>query len=60
MYIDGMREEGILKDRGDDDIVQSQQTQFGKPQQLGPRKITPDELSSRTVNIPKVNWEPPT
>lgn len=62
MYVEGLRQEGIIKSADeveDDQPTTPQRPEFGKPVEMGPQKVDMSRLGQRTVNLQSVNWGPP-
>lgn len=60
MYLEGLRNEGILVSAGDEFSEGAPpKTEFGKPQEMGPHKVDLSKLGQRQVTLKSVSWEPP-
>lgn len=60
MYVEGLQIEGVLS-RPDEELSEGEppKTEFGKPQEMGPRKVDLSKLGQRQVTLTSVNWIPP-
>ncbi|HEV2172912.1 MAG TPA: hypothetical protein VGR71_05060 [Nitrospira sp.] len=59
MYLEGLRNEGILVSDEGPEVPPPPRSEAGKPMELGPQRVDLSRVNQRVVSLPGVNWGPP-